>query len=196
MGFLDYTLIGSVLSFPIACIISSLGIWILNKRSKGAAAFFALLPLIPLIPIIVIFSRPSSGTFMSQGDATQLLECTPPVFDGGDGLNTTGCGTLQIGMQGSGDLSMTGEAHNWQFTAQAGRVKIKVENDTNSCPHVMVLDSSGAVIDGFDDENDLRLCPSGMITTGFYEFTAPETETYTLRVFTPETPGMYWISIE
>jgi hypothetical protein len=196
MGLLDYTLIGSVLSFPIACVISSLGIWILNKRSKGAATFFALLPIIPLIPIIAIFNRSSSGNTPDLGDAIQVSECAAPVFDGGDGLNTTGCGSLEFGMNGAGTLSTTEEAHNWQFDATSGQVRITVRNDGSACPHVMVLDASGAIADGFEDENDLRFCPSGMITTGFFEFLPPAAGTYIIRVFSPETTGSYWIRIE
>jgi len=196
MGLLDYTLIGSVLSFPIVCVISSIGIWILNKSSKGAATFFALLPIIPLIPIIAIFNRSNSGNTPEVGDAIQVSECVAPVFDGGDGRNTTGCGSLEVGMNGSGILSTTAEAHNWQFTATSGLIKITVKNDGNSCPHVIVLDSRGGIVDGFEDENDLRLCPSGMITTGFFEFRAPTAGTYMIRVFSPETPGLYSINIE
>lgn len=196
MGFLDYTLIGSVLSFPIVCVIASIGIWILNKRSKGAATFFALLPLIPLIPIILIFNRSNSSGKEDLGNAIQVSACTAPVYDGGDGLDTTGCGLLQIGMNGTGDLSTTAEAHNWQFTVDGGQVRISVRNDGSACPHVTVLNSSGEVVDGFEDENALRLCPSGMITTGFFEFQPPAAGTYLIRVFSPETSGTYWISIE
>jgi hypothetical protein len=196
MGLLDYTLIGSVIAFPILSLIASLATFILSKINKRTALAIALLPIIPLIPIVAIFSWSSSPAKDNAGDATQLSECSAPVFDGGDGLTTTGCGLLQKGIQGSGDLSSTTEAHNWQFSTEAGRVKITVKNDGNSCPHVMVLDSNGKIVDGFEDENKLRLCPSGMITTGFFELTAPETGTYTLRVFSPETSGTYWVLIE
>jgi hypothetical protein len=196
MGLLDYTLIGSVFAFPILSFIASIGTWIASKFNKRTAIAVALFPFVALIPIIAIFGWTSSGTAKAQRDVIQVSECTQPVFDGGDGLFTTHCGSLQRGVQGSGDLSLTSEAHNWQFSAEAGQVKITVKNDGKSCPHVMVLDSNGKIVDGFEDENKLRLCPSGMITTGFFEFTAPETGTYTLRIFSPDTLGTYWISIE
>ncbi|MFT3893724.1 MAG: hypothetical protein QM730_19010 [Anaerolineales bacterium] len=195
MGMLDYTLIGSVIAFPILSLIASLATFILSRVNKRIALTVALLPIIPLIPIIAIFSW-SSSSKDNTGDATQLSECSAPIFDGGDGLTTSGCGLLQKGVQGSGDLSATTEAHNWRFSTEAGRVKITVKNDGNSCPYVMALDSKGEIVDAFEDENKLRLCPSGMITTGFFEFTAPETGIYTLRLFSPEAPGTYWVTIE
>lgn len=196
MGVLDHVLIWSVLSFPLFCVISSLGVWFLHKRSHGAATFIALLPLIPLIPILAIFGWANAGTTDSLGNAVQVSECASVVFDGGDGLDTTGCGALQTGMAGSGALSTTTEAHNWVFTAQSGQVRITVKNDGNSCPHVMVLDLQGIIADGFEDKNSLRFCPSGMITTGFFEFRPSSTGSYIIRVFSPETPGAYWISAE
>lgn len=196
MGFLDYTLIWSVLSFPVLCLISSLGIWLLNKRNKRAATFVAILPIIPLIPIFAIFGGLGSPKTDKPGDDVQVSECISPLSYEADGLDTTGCGSLQSGIHGSGTLSTTSEAHNWQFSTESGLIKITVENDGNSCPHVIVLDSNAAPVEGFEDENNLRLCPSGMITTGFFEFNPPSPGSYTVRVFAPEKPGTYWLKIE
>lgn len=196
LGLLDQVLIWSVLSFPIFCVIASLGIWFLKKRNKRAATFAALLPIIPLIPIFAIFGWTNPGTTENLGNALQVSECVSIVFDGGDGLDTTGCGALQAGVTGSGSLSITTEAHNWTFKAQSGQVRIMLKNDGDSCPHVTVLDSQGGIADGFKDENSLRFCPSGMTTTGFFEFRPPSAGTYIIRVFSPETPGKYWISTE
>lgn len=196
MGLLDQVLIGSVLSFPIFCVVASLGIWFLKKRNKRAAGLAALLPVLPLIAIVAIFGWNNLGTTETLGSAAQVAECGSTIFDGGDRLETTGCGVLQAGRTGSGTLSTTNEAHNWIFTAQPGPVKIKLRNDGASCPHVMVLDSQGVIADGFEDENSLRFCPSGMNTTGFFEFRPSSSGTYILRVFSPETPGAYWISTE
>ena len=196
MGLVDNLLIVSVLSFPIFCILSSLGIVFLKKRSKAAATIVALLPIIPLIPIFAIFNSSSSGTPEDNRDVVQVSECVSPIFDGGDGLDTTGCGALQFGMRGSGTISTTSEVHHWQFSTESTQVKITVKNDGNSCPQLIVLDSDGQIVDGFEDENSLQLCPSGMITTGFFQFHAPKTGSYIIRVFSPETPGTYWVSIE
>jgi len=196
MGLLDYLLIWSVLAFPVFCVVSSLAVWFLYKRSTRAAIFAALLPIIPLIPIFAIFGRANSGPTPNPGSGVQVSGCASVVFDGGDGLETTGCGTLPAGMTGSGTLSTTAEAHNWAFTAQSGQVRITLKNDGDSCPQVMVLDSQGTIADGVEDENSLRLCPSGMITTGFFEFRPASTGAYIIRVFSPETPGTYWISTE
>ncbi len=196
MGLMDYTLIWSVLSFPVVCLLSSLGIWFLRNRNKGLASFVALLPIIPLALIIVIFNWANSPVPQEQGEVVSASECVPPVFDGGDGLETTGCGSLEVGKRASGATSTTTEAHNWQFSTQTGQVKITVENDGNSCPKVIVLGSSGELIEGFEDRNSFVFCPSGLNTTSFFEFAPPSPGKYIVRVFTPETPGGYSLKIE
>jgi hypothetical protein len=77
-----------------------------------------------------------------------------------------------------------------------GPTKISIENDGNSCPHMIVLDPSGKIIEGFEDENSLRLCPSGLTTTGFFQFDPPTPGIYTLRLFSPDASGSYWLKIE
>ena len=196
MGLLDYTLIWSVLSFPVICFISSLGIWFLKNRNKRLASYVALLPIIPLTLIFAIFAWVNSPKTQEQGEVISASECVSPVLDGGDGLTTTGCGSLEIGVRASGATSTTAEAHNWQFSTQTGQIKITIENDGNSCPHIIVLDSSGRIVEGFDDENSLIFCPNGLTTTSFYKFAPPNPGTYIVRLFTPDTPGAYWLKIE
>lgn len=196
MGLLDYILILSVLAFPVLCAIASLGIWILNKRSRGAATLAALLPTLALVPIIAIVGWANADAGDRGGPGTPAAACGAEVVDGGDGLPTTACGTLHAGVTGTGTLATTEEAHNWEFSTESGVLRITLKNDGQSCPHVRVLDARGQLADGFEDENNLRLCPTDMITTGFFEFQPARPGTYTLRVFSPEAPGAYWVSIE
>jgi hypothetical protein len=53
-----------------------------------------------------------------QGKATNVSKCALPALDGGDSLNTTGCGVLKTGVIVTGITNSTSEAHNWQFSAQ------------------------------------------------------------------------------
>ena len=55
MGVVDYVLISSVISFPIFCIGSSVGIRFLKVKYKQLAFYVSLLPLLPLILIFAIF---------------------------------------------------------------------------------------------------------------------------------------------
>jgi hypothetical protein len=105
---------------------------------------------------------------------------------------------LVNGLIATGITENTAEAHNWQFSTQSSnQMTITIENDGNSCPQIIILDSSGKVIEGFEDENKLSLCPSGMTTTSFYYFNnALADHTYILRLFSPNAPGVYWLKIE
>ena len=208
MGVLDYVLIFSVISFPIVCLGSSVGIWFLKDKHKNLAFYVALLPVLPLISIFAAytwwnlsscgsFNCQSASTMQEQGNATHASECVLPVVDGGDGLDTTGCGVLEVGVNATGITSSSLEAHNWQFSAQNGnQITISIENDGKSCPQISILDSSGSVIEGFKDENGIHLCPGGMTTTSFFYFDPPTDGTYILRLITPSTPGAYWLKIE
>jgi hypothetical protein len=208
MGFLDYVLIFSVISFPLVCLGSSFGIWFLKDKNKKLAFYLTLLPALPLIIIFAVFtwSNISScgsfncegvSTLQEQGNAIQAADCALPIFDGEDGLDTTGCGSLDVGVNATGSTSSTSEAHNWQFSAQHGnQITITIENDGKSCPQISILDSSGSVIEGFKDENSIQICPSGMTTTSFFYFDPPTNGTYILRLITPKTSGAYWLKIE
>jgi hypothetical protein len=208
MGVLDYSLIFSVISFPLVCLGSSLGIWFLKDKNKKLAFYVSVLPVLPLILIFAVFAWAnvstcgsfhceSASTMQEQGNAIHAAECERHVVDGGDGLDTTGCGVLEVGVNATGITSSTLEAHNWQFSAQnRNQITITIENDGKSCPQISILDSSGSVIEGFKDENGSHLCPSGMTTTTFFYFNPPTNSTYILRLVTPSTPGAYWLKIE
>jgi hypothetical protein len=132
-----------------------------------------------------------------RGNAIHATQCALLVVDGRDGLDTTGCGSLEVGINATGITSGTSEAQNWQFSAQQGnQITITIENDGKSCPQISILDSSGSVIQGFKDENGSHLCPGGMTTTSFFNFNPPTNGTYIVRLVTPSTPGAYWLKIE
>ncbi|NWG07448.1 MAG: hypothetical protein HXY35_12265 [Chloroflexi bacterium] len=201
IGILDQLLIVGVISFPVICILSSLGIRLLKDKSKTGAIYASLLPVIPLTIIFAIYSLSGSSSgspvLKDQGDSTQLSECALPVPDGGDGLMTTGCGTLVIRMVGTGRLENTSEAHNWDFSSPGGApVTITIENDGQACVQMNILDASGATAPGFADADRPAICPNGMITTSFFAFDPSDGEIYTLRLSAPETPGTYWVTIK
>ena len=195
MGLQDYAIIGTVLAFPIFCIIASVGIFILKNRNKTLAGLIALIPLIPLSYIAVMFTRSTSSFMKDTGTAVQASECASPIPDVNDGRETTRCGSIQLATTVSGAFSDVSEAHHWQFTAES-QTSISIENDGKSCPHIVILDLDGTIVEGFEDENRLRLCPSGMTTTGFFQFNPPAPGTYIMRVFSPDAPGSYWLKIE
>lgn len=195
----------SVISFPIVCIGSSFGIRFLKNKYKILAFCVSLLPILPLILIFAgnaWMSLSSCGKFdchvptmQEQDNATSADECALPVLDGGDGLVTTGCGTLKAGVTATGITSSISEAHNWQLSAQKGdQITITLANDGKSCPTISILDSSGSIIEGFEDE--IQSCTSGLTTTSFFYFNPPANDTYVIRLIMQEIPGAYWLKIE
>ena len=98
----------------------------------------------------------------------------------------------------TGETEKTTDAHYWRFTAQnSSQVRIAIKNDGKSCPQIRIFDSNGQVVEGFEDENELRSCLEGMITTSFYTFNSPNMDvTYYIRLVTPESPGEYWMKVE
>lgn len=195
MGLQDYALIGTVLAFPLFCLVSSAGIFIVKNRNRKLAGWITLLPLIPLAYIAMTFTRSTSSLMQDADDSLQASDCTAPIPDIGDGRDTTRCGSLQSGVAVSASLDDLSEAHHWQFAAES-QTKISIENDGKSCPHLMILDLAGNIVDGFEDENELRLCPNGMTTTGFFQFNPPAHGMYILRVYSPDAPGAYWLKTE
>jgi hypothetical protein len=204
MGAMDSTLIGSVFAFPITCLVAALGVLLLRKRTV-AALIVTLLPGIPLVLIFAIFgwtNFTSCGSVFCQTSGIQgpvsniqAAECGTAVVDGGDGLVTTSCGELQSGVVSKGKTGSTSEAQNWQFSAQAGKkVTISIESGA-SCPQIKILDSAGSLVDGFEDENSLHFCPSGMISTSFFYFVPPADGTYIIRLITPKQAGSYKLKI-
>jgi len=202
----NYFFIFSVISFPVVCIISSLGIWFLKKKHKKLAVYVILIPVLPLILIYAgnsWMSFSSCGKFdcsiptmQEQGNTTNASECALPALEGEDSLDTTGCGVLKVGVLVTGVTSSATESHNWQFSAQKGaQMTITIES-SESCPQISVLDLGGDVVESFKDENKIRVCPRDMTTTSFFYFDPPANGVYTLRLITPETPGAYWLKIE
>ena len=199
----------SVISFPILCLFSIVGSWVLYRFTKDTAA--RLVSLLPLVSVLLFLAGwfwldMSCGgnfdchidppTMQEQGNTINASECALPTLDGGDSLGTTGCGVLKVGVIVTGITSNTTEAHNWQFSAQNRKqFTITIESD-GSCPQISILDSSGSVIESFKDENKIYLCPSGMTTTSFFHFDPPAIDTYILHLTTPATPGTYWLKIE
>jgi len=94
----------------------------------------------------------------------------------GDGLETTGCGSLEDDMPVTGITYTTSEAHNWQFSYQftppykTGGVSVAIEYDGTSCPQISFLDSSGRVIEGAIVDYKQDPCPSRV---SYFEFNPP-----------------------
>jgi hypothetical protein len=204
----NYFFIFSVISFPIVCILSSLGIWILRNKQKGLVICIAVLPVLSLFAIFTgsaWMSFSSCGkfdcsppTFQEQvGNADQIGQCTLPIPDGRDGLTTTGCGTLDVGASATGVTKSTSEAHNWQFSAQdSSQIQISIAS-SGVCPQIRILDPGNKVIEGFEGENRTNTCLGGAMTETFlYYFNPPDKGTYIIRLVTPITPGAYLLKIE
>jgi hypothetical protein len=207
----NYFFIFSVISFPIVCIISSLGIWIFRNKYKRLALSITLLPILPILLIFIggaWMNLSSCGkadcstpTFQEQaGNAQQIGICTSPILDGGDGLTTTGCGILDFGTSVTGATKSLSEAHNWQFSVQDGhRLAISIASN-GVCPQIHILDSSNQFIKAFEEENRYNysdICLGGTtIETIFYYFNPPANGTYVIRVVTPNNSGEYVLKIE
>lgn len=194
----------SLISFPIVCIGTGIGIWFVKNKHK---TWFLMLPVLPIIFFFAaqVWMNMSScaafdlyhpfdchiPTLQEQGNATNVGKCALPVVDGGDGLKTTGCGVLEVGVTVTGIINSTSEAHNWEFPAQNGddTFLMTIENDGKSCLGFIILDSSGNIIKALDYE---PICPIG---TNYTFFSPPTTGTYILRLITPESPGAYWVKI-
>ena len=191
----------SLISFPIVCIGSSIGIWFLKNKHKKLAFYVFLLPVIPIILINVgsNWTSESYPTMRKQGNATPVGTCAVPLLDGGDGLKTTGCGLLENDVPVTGIISNTSESHNWQFSYQftppykTGGITIIIENDGKACPQISILDTSGRVIEGHTVGYDLDKCPKK--SSGF-EFNPSIEGTYILRISAPKKPGAYWLRIQ
>ncbi len=196
----NYFFMYSVISFPIVCIASSIGIRFLKNNYNKLAFYVFLLPVIPLVLIYVgsNWMSASYSIMRKQGTATPVGKCALPVFDGGDGVETTGCGLLEDDMPVTGITNTTSEAHNWQFSYQftppykTGGISLTIEYDGKSCPQIRFLDSSGKVIEGRAVGYKLDQCPSRV---SYFEFNPPSEGTYILRLTTPKTSGPYWLKI-
>jgi hypothetical protein len=78
----------------------------------------------------------------------------------------------------------------------SNRLAITLKNDGTSCPDIRILDSKGRPADGFEVRQFPAICMDGGITTSFFRFDPSKNGTYILRIFTPITPGAYWVTVE
>lgn len=193
-------LVGSMI-YPIVYILCAIAVVVQIIRNQGKAALKSgSIPVFYLVFIVGVFflwtqtSRASQNSFGKTG--AELGVCVQPVYDGGDGLATSGCGVIENG-SASGDLKTTSEAHNWQFTAQNNhQVILSIGNDQKSCPQIHLLDGQGQLVEEFAEENRLRTCLEGMNSTYNYTFSSPlANQVYILRLFAPEAPGAYTVKI-
>ena len=207
---ISYVFYAATTVYPLVYLPCA-GIAIVRARKKSNGALgFAFAPigyLLFLVGLVAIWSFAEMGisTFQelqTQGNASQIAKCASPILiDGGDGLNTTGCGVLETGGTGTGVIGNTLEAHNWEFKVANdprfyNRLTITLKNDGKSCPDIRILDLSGRIAKGFEDRKVAPLCPDGLITTSFFYFNPSENGTYILRVFTPKAPGRYSLKIQ
>jgi hypothetical protein len=175
------------------------------RKNSRAAVSFAFAPVGYLLLIVglgAIWSFAETGIaslqeLQTQGNAAQIIKCpSSALVNGGDGLQTTGCGILEPGATGTGVIASTLEAQNWELKAKGSyRMTITLTNDSKSCPNLKVLDSSGRVATGFEDRKP-PMCMDGGITGANFFFTPSANETYFIRVFTPKTPGRYLLKIQ
>lgn len=141
-----------------------------------------------------------AGMIVVAALALAVLACTcgslaglggggPNDFDGGDGLDTTGGGTLTVGGGAESEtLNDLFEAHNWTFDGQAGQtVTIQVIAQGETDPRAKLLDPDGDLIVEDDD--------GGGGYNSLIVATLPETGTYTVRVDV-FTEGTYSISVQ
>ena len=194
----NYFFIFSVISFPIVCIGSSIGIRFLKNKNIKSALFVTLLPVLPLILIYMGSTWMSVST--QKETAVNSAECE---FDGADGLPTTLCERAikvdnldEIGYY-QGTTGSTLEAQNWQFPAQQGKqITIRMSTWGPGCPAIRmkILDPRGIVIESFDHPAPI-VCTNNAPTDSMHNFDPPADGTYTLRVDTPQTPGPYWFQI-
>jgi hypothetical protein len=207
---ISYLFYISTLVYPIVYLgCAGFAIAWLRKKTSSALGC-ALGPIGYLFTLLALggiwmFAEKGLSTvqvLQERSAASHLSECTPPaLLDNGDGFSTTACAALEIGGTGTGVISTASEAHNWSFKVElkpltATRFTITLKNDGKSCPDLTILDSSGLPAAGFDHPQHQAVCPQGVNTTSFHYFSPPGSDTYILRVYTPETPGAYWLKIE
>ncbi len=112
----------------------------------------------------------------------------PNTFDGGDGLDTTGGGSIAVGGSVSGRLDSLFEAHNWVFNGTSGQtVTITAIGVGETDPRIKLIDPSGNVIAEDDD--------SGGGWNSLIIATLPTDGTYTIRIDV-YTAGDYQITLQ
>ncbi len=110
------------------------------------------------------------------------------TFDGGDGLDTTGGGTISVGGSANGTLNSIFEAHNWTFEGAAGQtVTISVVGQGDCDPRTKLIDPQGNVLAEDDD--------SGGGYNSYISYTLPSAGRYTIRVDV-YTTGSYTVTLQ
>ena len=102
-------LLGSTI-YPIVYLVCAIISIVQIVRNKGKSALtYSSIPLIYLFFLGGLFAvwnvsdlwvsqETQDGFFtQGQGEVSQLVDCTAPDFDGGDGFQTTGCGVVENG---------------------------------------------------------------------------------------------------
>jgi len=128
-----------------------------------------------------------AGSYTLSLDTT-IVPALPGEFDGGDGLETTGGGTIEVGTSVTNRLQTLLEAHNWTFEGKSGQVvSIYVDSDGTSDPRARLIDPDGEVIAEDDDGGD--------VLDAAIDTTLPFDGTYTIRVDT-HVSGGYTLTLE
>jgi fumarate reductase subunit D len=199
---LAYGFFIGLLVYPVIFLLFAVLALINIIRNHPSATRFAFAPIGYILLLValfglLLFTEHRVNTSRAQVSTTAVAECTLPVVDGGDGLSTTGCGVLEIGETVSGTTGSPGDAHNWELlVAGPSRFSITLKNDEVSCPDLRVLSLDGQLAPGFELREYASLCPEGMTSTAFFYFNPPEGGSYILRVFTPDSPGGYFLEIK
>ncbi len=125
-------------------------------------------------PTVIAMETAAAAT--AAAVMTQVGTLQPPVYDGGDGLQTTLVEHIALGETRTASLQDFYSAHNWLFEGVTGeQVTIRVNAVGGSDPRVRLIDPQGNVIAENDNvaEGDL----SAEIT-----LTLPLNGVYTARV--------------
>jgi hypothetical protein len=121
------------------------------------------------------------------------------VFDGGDGLPTSACGTLAaMGKSGTGTTGSTSEAQNWQFAGKKDRTyMVAIQNEGVMCAKIIILDANGKLIDNFDNPAQIFNAElfNDKTSQSIMTFQSDADRTYIVRLTTPKTPCTYWLKI-
>ncbi len=154
-----------------------------SKTSGGSSDKYiniaiAVVGVLVIIAVgVLLLSRLDLGSVTN----TLMYGGAPNGFDGGDGLSTTGGGTITIDGGGVRDgVYDLLQAHNWVFQGEAGQhVRITAEAIGDTDPRIVLLDPNGNSLTSDDDSGyDYGL---GMWDS-YLTYTLPTNGEYTIRV--------------
>jgi hypothetical protein len=159
-----------------------------QKHRSPHLIVIAALTLVALACTCGSWSGLTPGAATASGIVTPETPPDAPIYDGGDGYQTSAVYTLEIGGIGSDTLDTLSEAHNWLFEGQEGQtVNITVSGQGISDPRARLLDPQGNVIAEDDD--------SGEGLDAFISHTLAESGLYTIRIDVFQV-GPYSISLD